>query len=138
MASARRIAARMATDTNVRRVVQTVVPVAGLLAETAVTLTEAEVAQLRRIAEIDMIASEELLLTADRFLERMPELGLGPSPWLPSPATLTRSVVPACRSRTNTSRTPLVSPATRLVAVEVNTTKRPSALIPGLPLVSFA
>src|SRR5262249_51882605 len=76
MASARRIAARMATDANVRRVVQTVVPVAGLLAETAVTLTEAEVAQLRRIADIDMIAAEELLLTADRFLERMPELGL--------------------------------------------------------------
>ena len=36
MASARRIATRLATDANVRRVVQTVVPVAGLLAETAV------------------------------------------------------------------------------------------------------
>src|SRR5262249_62118649 len=34
MSSARRVAARMATDANVRRVVQTVVPVAGLLAET--------------------------------------------------------------------------------------------------------
>ncbi|MQA64088.1 MAG: GTP-binding protein, partial [Actinophytocola sp.] len=45
MSSARRIAGRMATDPNVRRVVQTVVPVAGLLAETAATLTEAEVAQ---------------------------------------------------------------------------------------------
>jgi hypothetical protein len=76
MASARRIAARMATDANVRRVVQTVVPVAGLLAETAVTLTEGEVAQLRRIADIDLIAAEELLLTADRFVDRMPELGL--------------------------------------------------------------
>ena len=46
MASARKIAARMATDPNVRRVVQTVVPVAGLLAETAATLTEAEVRRL--------------------------------------------------------------------------------------------
>ncbi len=40
MASARRIANRLAGDANVRRVVQTVVPVAGLLAETAATLTE--------------------------------------------------------------------------------------------------
>ena len=40
MASARRIAARLGTDPNVRRLVQSVVPVAGLLAETAVTLTE--------------------------------------------------------------------------------------------------
>ena len=76
MVSARRIAARLATDPNVRRVVQTVVPVAGLLAETAGTLTEAEVAHLRRIAELDVRAAEELLLSADRFLEQMPELGL--------------------------------------------------------------
>ncbi len=76
MSSARRIAARMATDPSVRRVVQTVVPVAGLLAETAVTLTETEVAQLRRVAEIDVREAEELTLTADRFLQRMPELGL--------------------------------------------------------------
>jgi hypothetical protein len=76
MASARRVAARMAADVNVRRVVQTVVPVAGLLAETAVTLTEAEVASLRRVAEVEVTAAEELLLTADRFVDRMPELGL--------------------------------------------------------------
>lgn len=76
MASARRIATRLATDRNVRRVVQTVVPVAGLLAETAVTLTETEVAQLRRVAATDVRDAEDLLLTADRFLERMPELGL--------------------------------------------------------------
>jgi hypothetical protein len=76
MSSARRIAGRMATDANVRRVVQTVVPVAGLLAETAVTLTETEVAELRRIAEVEVRAADELLLTADRFTQRMPELGL--------------------------------------------------------------
>ncbi|HEX6871029.1 MAG TPA: dynamin family protein [Micromonosporaceae bacterium] len=76
MASARRIAARLATDANVRRVVQTVVPVAGLLAETAVTLTETEVAQLRRVADLEVKVADELLLTADRFAERMPELGL--------------------------------------------------------------
>jgi dynamin family protein len=76
MASARRIAARLATDPGVRRVVQTVVPVAGLLAETAVTLTEAEVAQLRRIADVPVREVEDLLLTADRFATLRPELGL--------------------------------------------------------------
>jgi hypothetical protein len=76
MASARRIAGRLATDTKVRRVAQTVVPVAGLLAETAVTLTETEVQQLRRIADHPPKRIEELLLSADRFVATMPELGL--------------------------------------------------------------
>jgi len=76
MASARRIAGRLATDPKVRRVVQTVVPVAGLLAETAVTLTETEVAQLRRIAGRPAKEVEGLLLSADRFVGTMPELGL--------------------------------------------------------------
>jgi energy-coupling factor transporter ATP-binding protein EcfA2 len=76
MASARRIAARMAVDPNVRRVVQTVVPVAGLLAETAATLTEAEVAQLRRVAALPVREAEALLLSADRFVQQRPELGL--------------------------------------------------------------
>jgi hypothetical protein len=76
MASARRIAARLATDGNVRRVVQTVVPVAGLLAETAVTLTEGEVQHLRRLAELPARDAEDLLLSADRFLAGRPELGL--------------------------------------------------------------
>jgi hypothetical protein len=76
MASARRISNRLARDSSVRRVVQTVVPVAGLLAETAVTLTETEVAQLRRLAELSIKDADALLLTADRFTARMPELGL--------------------------------------------------------------
>jgi hypothetical protein len=76
MASARRIATRLGTDANVRRLVQSVVPVAGLLAETAVTLTEGEVAQLRRIADLPVRQAEELLLSADRFAHAMPELGL--------------------------------------------------------------
>jgi hypothetical protein len=76
MASARRIAARMATDPSVRRVVQTVVPVAGLLAETATTLTEAETGQLRKIAELPVRDAEALLLSADRFGQLLPELGL--------------------------------------------------------------
>jgi hypothetical protein len=76
MASARRIAARLSADPSVRRVVQAVVPVAGLLAETAVTLTETEVAHLRKVADVPVAEAEDLLLTADRFIERMPELGL--------------------------------------------------------------
>jgi hypothetical protein len=76
MASARRIAGRMATDHSVRRVVQTVVPVAGLLAETAATLTETEVAQLRKVAALPVREADELLLSADRFGQLRPELGL--------------------------------------------------------------
>jgi hypothetical protein len=76
MASARRIATRLAGDANVRRVVQTVVPVAGLLAETAATLTETEVRQLRAVAALDVKPAEELMLTADRFVNTLPELGL--------------------------------------------------------------
>src|SRR5687767_3174678 len=54
--------------------------------------------------------------------------------------TLTRSVVPARRSRTKTSSTPLLSPATRLEALLWNATKRPSAetddpRLSALPLV---
>jgi hypothetical protein len=76
MASARRIAARLSTEPKVRRVVQTVVPVAGLLAETALTLTETEVRQLRLIADHPPKEIEELLLSADRFVQKMPELGV--------------------------------------------------------------
>ncbi|MFI7673628.1 dynamin family protein [Actinophytocola sp. NPDC049390] len=76
MASARRVATRLGADPNVRRLVQSVVPVAGLLAETAVTLTEEEVARLRRIADLPVKEAEELLLSADRFVSSKPELGL--------------------------------------------------------------
>src|SRR5437870_2793555 len=62
---------------------------------------------------------------------------LGPFPWVPSEATLTRSVVPVCRSWTNTSVAPFVSPATRLVAVPWNATKPPSAERAGPALKPF-
>jgi len=76
MASARRVATRLGENPDVRRLVQSVVPVAGLLAETAVTLTEEEVGQLRRIADLAPREAEELLLSADRFVQTRPELGL--------------------------------------------------------------
>ncbi|GAB1640177.1 dynamin family protein [Krasilnikovia sp. MM14-A1259] len=76
MASAKRVATRLGTDPSVRRLVQSVVPVAGLLAETAATLTEFEFARLRRISELPVASAEQLLLTADRFVQSMPELGM--------------------------------------------------------------
>lgn len=76
MASARKIANRLSTDPKVRRVVQTVLPVAGLLGESAATLTEAEVQQLRRIATLTPNEMEDLLLTTDRFVNSRPELGI--------------------------------------------------------------
>jgi GTPase SAR1 family protein len=76
MASARKIAGRLEEDPTVRRVVQTVVPVAGLLAETAATLTETEVSHLRRLAALPPREVEELLLSADRFVDMRPDLGL--------------------------------------------------------------
>jgi hypothetical protein len=76
MASARRIATRLSAEPTVRRLVQTVVPVAGLLAETAATLTEEEVGRLRRISELAPREVEGLLLSVDHLVEAMPELGL--------------------------------------------------------------
>jgi ABC-type molybdenum transport system ATPase subunit/photorepair protein PhrA len=76
MASARRVATRLGENPDVRRLVQSVIPVAGLLAETAVTLTEEEVGRLRRIADLPPREAEELLLSADRFATTRPELGL--------------------------------------------------------------
>ena len=58
----------------------------------------------------------------------------------PAVSTETRTVLgvhpaaPAQVSRTKTSKTALVSPATRLMASDSKATKRPSALIEGLPL----
>jgi hypothetical protein len=76
MASARRIAGRLSVNPSVRQLVQSVVPVAGLLAETAATLTEGEFAQLRRLSDLPVAQAEQLLLSADRFVQTMPELGL--------------------------------------------------------------
>ena len=76
MASARRIAGRLSNEPQLRRVVQTVLPVAGLLAETAATLTEVEVQHLRRIAALTPAEVDELLLSSDRFVNSRPELGV--------------------------------------------------------------
>src|SRR5207248_4824156 len=61
-------------------------------------------------------------------------LGAAPAP------SVTRLVWPVWRSRTNTSITPLLSapPGSRLLAADWSTTKRPSALMPGLKLPALA
>lgn len=67
MGAAGRIADRYRADPGVRRLCQTVVPVAGLVAQAAVTLTERDVDALRRLAAAPADDAEALLLSADRF-----------------------------------------------------------------------
>ncbi|MEZ5225451.1 MAG: GTPase [Acidimicrobiales bacterium] len=78
MASARKIAKRYGDDGRLRRLIQVVVPVAGLLAETAETLT-GEFKSLRalrgRCRRLTTRAVGDLL-SADRFVEARPETPL--------------------------------------------------------------
>jgi hypothetical protein len=76
MGSARRIAARYARDARLRRLVQVVLPMAGLLAETAGTLTEREFRQLGELASVPRRTLENYLLSADRFIDADPEIPL--------------------------------------------------------------
>jgi Dynamin family len=69
MASAQRIAARYRRDPKVRRLAQTVVPVAGLLAQSGATLREAEYKALDAIASAPRDDAEALFLSADRFVQ---------------------------------------------------------------------
>ena len=68
MASASRIAGRYKHDPKVRRLCQTVVPVAGLLAQSGSTLREAEFKALKQIAEAPADQADRLFLSADRFM----------------------------------------------------------------------
>lgn len=65
--TAHRIAKRYSADPKLRRLVQTVVPLAGLLAETAVSLREDEFQRLRLLSELGSGRLEELLVSVDRF-----------------------------------------------------------------------
>ncbi len=67
MSSAHAIARRYEADARVRTLSSGVVAVAGLLAETGVTLTEDEVATLRQVAGTDPAELEGMLLSVDRF-----------------------------------------------------------------------
>jgi len=65
--SARRIATRWRGDRRLAALVQTVVPVAGLLAEAASTLRQVEFDAFVVIARADRALVDELLVSADRF-----------------------------------------------------------------------
>jgi len=65
--AAGKIARRYRGDPQIRRLCQTVLPVAGLLAETGATLREHEYAALSALVNIEREELSELLLSADRF-----------------------------------------------------------------------
>jgi Dynamin family len=67
MVSARQVARRYRTEPKVRQLCQTVVAVAGLLAQTARTLRQAEFSALCELAQASRSELDSLLLSADRF-----------------------------------------------------------------------
>ncbi len=69
MESAGRIARRYRENSDVRQLAATVVPIAGLLAETGLTLREEEATQLRSIAVLPDEVREPMLLSAGQFLD---------------------------------------------------------------------
>jgi hypothetical protein len=69
LVTAQQVARRYRADPTLRRHCRTVVPVAGLLAETARTLRGAEFAAVRDLAAEPREDVEDLLLSADRFLD---------------------------------------------------------------------
>ncbi len=72
LASAGQIARRLRSDDTVRALCQTVLPVAGLLAETGRTLRQDEFAALAQLAAADRGLTDALLLSADRFVGPFP------------------------------------------------------------------
>jgi GTPase SAR1 family protein len=79
MESASRIAARYATDPRLGRLVQRVVPVAGLLAQAGAHLQEMEFRRVRAIAAMPEAERTSLLLSADRFVNIELEAGMSPN-----------------------------------------------------------
>jgi len=76
MSSASRIANRYKHDVKVRRLCQTVVPVAGLLAQSGSTLREAEYKALHLIGSAPAEEAERLFLSADRFVQAPTQIPL--------------------------------------------------------------
>lgn len=68
MSSAMRIAETWRNDPRLRRLVQTVVPVAGLVAEAGASLREDEYRALATLASLPRPETDRLLLTTDRFV----------------------------------------------------------------------
>jgi hypothetical protein len=78
MASADRIAARYRVDPKIRRLCQTVVPVAGLLAQSGNTLRESEFKQFELLRQAPVDDVESLLLSADRFCTTVTAIPITP------------------------------------------------------------
>jgi len=74
--SAQRVAARYRSDPRIRRLCQTVLPVAGLLAQSGATLRESEYRALAEVAALPDDRQALLLASADRFMGDDPELPL--------------------------------------------------------------
>jgi hypothetical protein len=70
MVAANRIADRYRHDRRLRRVCQAVVPIAGLLAQAAVTMRESDYRQLLRLSGMAHPDLDELLISVDRFCLR--------------------------------------------------------------------
>ncbi len=69
MDSSGRIARRYADDPNVKTLVADVIPVAGLIAETALTLSESEYAALAQLAALPEAERQLLTLSIDDFCD---------------------------------------------------------------------
>jgi 50S ribosome-binding GTPase len=69
MESAGRIAGRLRSNEKLRALCSTVVPLAGLLAETGQTLREHEAASLRALAALPADQRASILLSVDRFCD---------------------------------------------------------------------
>ncbi len=78
MRVAERIATRYRNDERLRRLCQTVIPIGGLLAETAATLTQEEFNAIEQLAEQDRKLVEDLMLSADRFVLDNPACAVPP------------------------------------------------------------
>jgi hypothetical protein len=78
MQSAEQIAERYRNDPKVRRLCQTVVPVAGLLAQSGGTLRESEYRALVALQQAPAEELDDLLLSADRFVHGTTTTGLTP------------------------------------------------------------
>ncbi len=68
MDSARRIATRYSGDPRLRRLVQGVVPVAGLIGQASATITADDVAHMQSVADLDPGVAQIALLSVERFL----------------------------------------------------------------------
>ncbi len=69
METATRVAGRYRDDPQIRRLCQTVVPVAGLLAQAGPSLRQSEYNLLERLAQLDDRELEVLLASVDRFTD---------------------------------------------------------------------